>query len=433
MNLINTLPAIGSYALYTSVLISSIQLYGAEHKKTLCCISSSVLFILYIVSGLWVPHEFFALMQVFNLAVGIISTAVSLKGIKPISLIMIYFSIYLITIILISTSTADCISDRVIQKLHELFICITVLLCCIFISYTRIKQRIKYVLRLTSPIIKDSVFVLLACCAFLSISILNKPFYNDILWSRTVKVIFIFLLVLMALLILSLVSYSTSNKHFKRLTAFYKKQIEKQSEYYIRLSESNFRLRKFRHDFNNMFIGITTLLEEGRSEEALEMLKTQKEQLTVDVQTFDTGCGIADAILNEKSIRAKSSDTVIEFEGALPSSGINPCDICLILGNPLDNAIEACEKITGKEKKIIHVSCVCSSGFLFLDITNPVDKPVKFIGKMPVSSKNNSELHGIGLYSLELAVFQYNGELKLSCDNKEFKVSISLQIPETHK
>ncbi len=413
---------------YISVLTVSMRIFGANLRKlpfivsillTLCsCIALAVL----------LPSEYSPILPIYMAVAGLFSSLVSLKNIRSITVVFLTACLHLITLILISASTADRQPDSVPEILSGVFAGVTVFLLCAFISYSRLRQRVRYTLKLTPSIIKIIALVFLACYAFLSFSILNKPFYDDPAWSSTVKVIFVATLVIMALLLISLAIYSTSNNHFKRLTRYYENQIEKQSEYYIRLSESNFRLRKFKHDFNNMYIGLTGLLENGKSKEALEMIRNEKQELALYTPLFDTGNGIADALLTDKARCAEVSGTTIEFDGAFPSEGIKPCDLCVLLGNPLDNAIEACEKTKSSDKKIIKVCCTCSSGFLFIEMTNPVANKVEFFGGMPVSDKRSSDVHGFGLYSLELVVSQYKGELKLSCDNKEFRVSVSLPI-----
>ena len=422
------LAASSCFIIYMSLLIFSVRIFCAEVRILPCCVSSSVTFITLLAWYYFtVPDK-----MLFSAACFLCTLAaafISLAKIRFRTIITEYFTIQFITIILISASTADNVIDTVPEIICSFLVCVMVLTVCILIGFSGMRQRIRYSLRITPFPIKASTLILLGCCAFLSVSILNKPFYSDPIWSSSVKVTFVAVLVIISLIIICLVIYSTSDRHFRRLTQRYEKQIEKQAEHYSRLSESYFRMRRRRHDIKNLSIGLNDLLEEGKCAEALEMLRSVQQELSAAAPLFDTGNGIADAIFAEKALRAQSSDTVIEFEGALPPEGIKPCNLCVILGDTLDNAIEACEKIDTAEKKIIRISCICSSGFLFIEMTNPVAKRVEFRNGMPVSDKNDCDMHGIGLYSLELAVSRYSGELRLSCDDKEFKVSVSLSIP----
>ena len=418
----------GAYMSYLSLLILSRRLFGAGVRLLPCCISSVTLLAAYLLTMRFFISGLIMLLPAAFLVPVTAAAYISLTKIRLRTILYEYIVLHLITVILVSASAADNIVETVPEVLCCFFPCTLLLAACIFVGYSGLRHRIRYSLRLTPFLIKMITLILLSCCTFLSVSILNKPFYDDPLWSGWVKITFVALLVIIALIIICLVIYSTSDRHFRRLTSRYEKQIERQADHYTQISDSYFKLRRFRHDFNNMYIGLSGLLEEGKTAEALEMLNSQRKELSFTVPPFDTGNGIADALLADKAHRAEGCGTVIEFEGALPSEEISPCDLCVILGDTLDNAIDACEKVSA-DRKVIRLSCICSSGFLFIELTNPVAKRVEFSNGMPVSDKADSDMHGIGLYSLELAVSRYNGELSLSCDDREFKVSVSLSIP----
>lgn len=427
MNYINLTSAAGLILLHICVIMLSIRLFGAVCKKRICITVCILILTGLSICSLFLQNEIISLIQVGFPAAGSLLARVSLREIRLRTILSEYFTLYMLSIILISASVADQVQGTFAERFFELSAFVILFIACIFITRSGLRQRIKYTLRLTPVIIKKTTLAFLACYAFLSFSILNKPFYYDPLWSNSVKIIFVIMMVIMALIIISLVIYSTSNRHFKGLTAHYENQIKAQSEYYTKLSESNFRLRKFRHDFENLHIGISALLKEGKHDEALKMLETQSRELSIIPSKYDTGSGIADALLLDKAQKGQADGTVIEFEGAIPPEAIKPYDLCIILGNPLDNALEACALISG-ENKVIKVNCSGNCGFLFIEITNPVNKRVEFSGGMPVTTKHDNDYHGIGLFSLELAVSQYSGELKLSCDDHEFRVSIALSL-----
>ena len=63
---------------------------------------------------------------------------------------------------------------------------------------------------------------------------------------------------------------------------------------------------------------------------------------------------------------------------------------------------------------------------MFLDISNPVSEAVEITNNMVKSTKPNDSHHGFGLYSLNQIVKKHDGDLKLTCENKIFTVSIRL-------
>lgn len=220
-----------------------------------------------------------------------------------------------------------------------------------------------------------------------------------------------------------------SNKQIKKISENYMNQIESQSRFYSQLSKSYFELRKFKHNYNNTSIGLKKLLEDGNIKEALELLKTQDDELKLLSIQFDTGSGIVDALLTDKQKQADNINTTITFEGSVPGEAIEAVDLCIIFGNPLDNALEACAKIDAEAPIEIHISCACNSGFIFIDITNPVKNKVEIRGNLPETTKPDKEMHGFGLYSLEKVIKKYDGEVTCECDETTFKLSMEFSIP----
>ena len=222
---------------------------------------------------------------------------------------------------------------------------------------------------------------------------------------------------------------SISSNRLKALTENYEQQIHVQAEHYKNLAAANFETRRFKHDFKNMSIAIEKLLADGRHEQALELLRQYNNTLHAPGAlhpTFDTGNGIADALLTDKSEKASAINAEITFDGAIPQDSLSPTDLCVILGNTLDNAIEACQKLDPKMNKVIAIDCNCRSGFLFLSISNPVSEKVIIHDNYISTTKENKTLHGFGLYSLQNVVKRYDGEVRLSSTDNCFTVDIDM-------
>lgn len=130
----------------------------------------------------------------------------------------------------------------------------------------------------------------------------------------------------------------------------------------------------------------------------------------------------------EKQRRAASCNAQIKFQGTIPSNFLSPTDLCVILGNTLDNAIEACEKLQSEDKTIISVICNCNSGFLFLTITNPISEKVVISNNHIATTKEDKTLHGFGLYSLSSVVKKYHGDMELKATDSQFTAEINLPL-----
>lgn len=146
---------------------------------------------------------------------------------------------------------------------------------------------------------------------------------------------------------------------------------------------------------------------------------------------FDTGNGIADALLTDKQRIAASNNTSIIFHGSIPQNGLAPTDLCVILGNTVDNALEACEKLPSGIQRTVSITCNCSSGFLFLSIQNPTMEKVPVHDNRVATTKSDKTLHGFGLLSLHSVVKKYDGSVKLYTTENRFAVNIDLCLLST--
>lgn len=222
---------------------------------------------------------------------------------------------------------------------------------------------------------------------------------------------------------------SASNSRLKLLTVSYEQQIHAQAEHYKALSDANWEVRRFRHDFKNTRIAIEKLLADGDQPQALRLLQECGDVLNApnrNIALFDTGNGIADALLTDKQNRAAKHNTVIIFRGSIPQNALAPTDLCVILGNTIDNALEACEKLLPGVDRSISVTSNCSSGFLFLTIQNPTAEKVTVRDNHIATTKRDKTLHGFGLLSLQSVVSKYDGTLRLSANENCFTASIDL-------
>lgn len=225
---------------------------------------------------------------------------------------------------------------------------------------------------------------------------------------------------------------SRSNKILKQQNELFEKQIEAQAEHYRNLAAANAEVRRFRHDFKNVRFALEKLLAEGKKTEALAVMQEFSEALDSKNRymiLFDTGNGIADALLTDKLHRAQEKDASISFKGAIPAGAPAPTDLCVLLGNSIDNAIEACEKLPEDMERKITVECNCSSGFLFLTIRNPIAKPVAICDNRVFTTKKDNALHGFGISSMHKAAKKYDGTVKLDAQGGYFTVNVDLCLP----
>ncbi|MBQ8133062.1 MAG: GHKL domain-containing protein [Clostridia bacterium] len=419
---------IESVLYYLCMLTVPVKLLDAEYSKIKICVSF-LIFVPVIIAAIFCGQEIMITIHAIFQFIEIITAKLCIKKVKILSIASVYCFLFMLNVMLESVPGIFLTLNKPQSCIVEFSVNIITFIACMIICFTKIRNKTVQILKFTSKIVKGLILSLLFFCAILVTAITNEIFYSTphklIL---VIRITFVIIIVLLFFALPVMIVYSMTNKHIKNQAENYEKQINAQSEHYALLSESNFELRRFRHDYKNMCIGLSKLISEGKNDEALKMLEKQNLDISPSLTLFDTGNGIVDALLTDKQKQADKINTRISFEGGIPSDAMKPTDLCVIFGNTLDNAIEACQKIETTDEKIISVSCFCRSGFVFIRISNPVAQKVRLSGHIPETTKTDKNHHGLGLYSLDKIVRQYDGEVSFECDDKEFCVSVEFAL-----
>lgn len=200
-----------------------------------------------------------------------------------------------------------------------------------------------------------------------------------------------------------LFAQKSENKYYKELVDANTNYLKAQTQYYETVEKSNSEIRKIRHDMRNQLTVLTLLLEN----KDYARMTTYLEEINDSVQTAGTGIyngnTIADAILFDKKNKALEAGCNLKIERSFTYTGMSAVDTCAIVGNILDNAIEASSQMPSENREIT----------------------LAF-------SKTDKKNHGFGLLSIREAVARYNGEVKLSCEHVEndlYSFNIEIIIP----
>jgi len=188
--------------------------------------------------------------------------------------------------------------------------------------------------------------------------------------------------------------------------------------------------RGWRHDYHNHIQTMKAHLAMGKLEELGEYLN----ELDTDLNTVDTviktGNVMVDAILNSKISVAAAKGITVNAKAIVPkelSTSLSEVDICLIIGNLIDNAIEACMKIEDEEKRFIRIYIDILKGQLYIYIMNAVGEELKRIGSIYASTKNK-ENHGLGLMRIDRVVARYHGYLERQNEEGVFATEVMLPL-----
>ncbi len=188
------------------------------------------------------------------------------------------------------------------------------------------------------------------------------------------------------------------------------------------------RTRSFRHDMKNHILLLNMLAEKGDTEGLKKYLRDLGGAVDESDYVRITGISAVDAILNEKMYEAQSKDITTSYNCVnLEKNDILPIDLCIILSNALDNAIEANSLVEDKTRRFIKVKAHGNETFTVISVSNPTDsEPKKNAKGLYETSKADADSHGFGLRSIESTVNKYHGEMLMKCEDGVFTLVVRL-------
>lgn len=191
-----------------------------------------------------------------------------------------------------------------------------------------------------------------------------------------------------------------------------------QEQYYEELRAEQGETRAMFHDINKALQAMRALASESNSEGASSLL-SETQKLFEDLNSVvDVGNNVVSIILNEYRQLADDAGIVFEYDVNIPPIlSITTVDLYILLGNTLDNAIEACESLP-EEQRYIHLRFGTFHEILFLRIKNP------YAEDYPKRSKGKN--HGYGLQNVQRCVNKYEGHMATEQENGVFTLWLRL-------
>ena len=226
---------------------------------------------------------------------------------------------------------------------------------------------------------------------------------------------------------------------FDVLSAKYEEKLKseqqaQEKEYYYTqcrlMQESVEQVKALRHDMKIHLATLSDFATSGNMEDIKGYLNSLVDDVEKSEAFSDTGNIAFDSIINYKLRNAKSDNIKLDLNIAVPPEiSIEVVDIVTILGNLLDNALEAVAKVG---EKTIRLNIKFSKGGLFAKIENSFNGEVKYEeqGKAHshIVSLKGSDKHGYGLKNIRQSVEKYNGHMKISHADNVFSTGVFLYV-----
>lgn len=199
-------------------------------------------------------------------------------------------------------------------------------------------------------------------------------------------------------------------------------QLNYQLKHYLLIEENNLMLKRYRHDMTNHWSLINRLIKNNKFNIAEEYSSKMADALIGEEDLIlDTGNPILDAIITEKIQKAKNFN--IKFlKEIIISKGIkiDPIDCCIIFGNILDNAIEACVKM--ENEPYIEIKLNSKDNMLICKVKNSIN-PNESLKKDYKTTKKDEDMHGFGLINIQKSIEKYNGYMDINHNLNYFEIS----------
>lgn len=247
-----------------------------------------------------------------------------------------------------------------------------------------------------------------------------------------------------AILILSLLSILYAVKTFQNMIVLNReknsriileKQIGSMQEHMEEMEHIYSGIRSMKHDMKNTLAVIMELAGKDETELQTYLSEINKgfEQLEF---RFRTGNTVADVLLNMKYHEAVRTipDIEIDAERLLFSENmhIQSYDIGVIIGNALDNAIEACRKLKAEQQEaetFIRISSFTRGKMFFIEVENSFNGKVrrKKQSEFSVTEKSDNRAHGMGLANIKHTAEKYHGGVDWTAEGKVFMLSVMMK------
>lgn len=205
----------------------------------------------------------------------------------------------------------------------------------------------------------------------------------------------------------------------------YEQQLVLYNEEAKEREQEYFRYRKIRHDMKNHLIGLRSLIKEGDVQRAENYLDGLLDNIEIVEEKICSGNVVVDTLVNAKYTLAKKMHIKTDIQVCIPNEfKFQDKHLMVILGNIIDNAIEASMKLPEEERYIKLIILYQKKMLNILIINNYNGRTRKNRWGEFITTKEEQVYHGLGLSAIKQAIDYYNGEVKITEKNGKFQVSI---------
>ena len=192
------------------------------------------------------------------------------------------------------------------------------------------------------------------------------------------------------------------------------------------LKDSRKRIRGIYHDMKNHILVLRSYAEQQKYAELDEYLARIQEETQAAVPQVYTGQPAVDSMLHYKI--GSAPDVPMRVEAGIPETlEMDGFDITVILGNLLDNAIEACRRLEKEERSVL-LSIRLAKNQLFIRMENTFDGQLRTRQGRLLTRKEDGGVHGLGLENVRRVADKYHGLLETEAEGRIFRTKVMLYL-----
>lgn len=213
-------------------------------------------------------------------------------------------------------------------------------------------------------------------------------------------------------------------RHFQEKQAM-TEQLNQQKVYYSAMVLDIENMRRQRHDIKHYFAAIQYYIDTNDTEGLQKYCSELLDRVESDTPLPYSGNSAADGVLYHYSQQCEANQIRFQYLGSIRSSGIADTDLCVLLGNALDNAFNGC--LTISENRFIQITTQSEKQLLSILVQNSFDCVVEE-GKGGILSRKRNAREGVGLSSMRVICQSYNGTMSVDWDGTTFRVCMLLPL-----
>ena len=291
----------------------------------------------------------------------------------------------------------------------------SILLLMLLIAYVN-RNRIKKLEKMGTGIV---FLPILTSAIGLTLVEIFSRFYTTL---NIVWIIWLLVLIFVSFFVCFRFAYDAyRGREERKVAELLRKQISIQQELYEQQYRNIRRVRKHQHDIKHKLVAIQQMLLQENYERAREYTEEYIAELE-NIRELKYGDSVISTMLLLKEERAQGLDIPMKVDiQSFHTERISEIDLSVILGNLLDNAIEA-EKCIKNNPEI--KVCICEKQMLYVSVENRIEQPVEEQHLQGQSSKKDSVMHGFGIPCIRELVEKYDGTLEIQNLDGWFRVEL---------